>query len=333
MDIYLALTLLGVTFIISMLGTRVVLSILKKRLVLDIPNERSNHTIPTPCGAGIAVIFSLVIGWTVFGILKQELALPYMPFFLLAMGLTLFSFLDDIKPLPIALRFLIQIIAVVTSLYLFMGEGAVFQGLLPLWVDKILTAFIWLWFINLYNFMDGIDGITAIETICIAFGVLVIATLMDSYSLGYSYVSIAIIAAALGFLVWNWHPAKIFLGDSGSISLGYLLGWLLIFLAMAGYWQAALIIPGYYLFDSTCTLLHRIIKKEKFWQAHSQHFYQKAVRRGLSPRIVNYVLLGTNSVLFVLALLSLHYFWWPLVAALATIISMVFMLMRLKPSH
>lgn len=314
-----------------MLGTRLLLGFLKKRQILDIPNQRSNHSLPTPRGAGLAVIASLLMGSTVWSSLDNN-ALDYLPFIAIAGALAVFSFLDDMKHLPAALRFLVQGIAVAASLYLWKEDGLVFQGLLPANLDTIATAILWLWFINLYNFMDGIDGITGAETISIGLGVAAIAAISITYPAGYGYIGLMLVAAALGFLVWNWHPAKIFLGDSGSVSLGYLLGFLLLALAKTGDWQAALLLPGYYLFDSGVTLARRLLRGEKFWQAHSKHFYQQAVRRGLSPCIVVYVIASANVMLTALALATVQGLLsiWALALGLAVILSMTAVLLRLQ---
>ncbi|HCP00684.1 MAG TPA: glycosyl transferase, partial [Rhodospirillaceae bacterium] len=116
--------------------------------------------------------------------------------------------------------------------------------------------------------------------------------------------ALAVAAAASGFLVWNWPPAKIFLGDSGSVPLGYLLGWLLLSLAADGAWQAAIILPLYYLADSTITLFRRIIRGEKFWLAHRDHFYQAAIKRGMSHARVSSIIAVLNLALVALALVS-----------------------------
>lgn len=296
----LLLALCLVTFLASVIGTRILLWALTKRHIMDIPNQRSNHTIPTPRGAGLAVITALLLGLAVW-YAYDVTAIAYVPYFLIAGALAVFSFLDDVTPLPISLRFAMQLAAVTASLWFFPGEGKMFQGIFPSYVDTILTALLWVWFINLYNFMDGIDGITGIETASIGIGIAVMSIIAPHYSYSHGIIGIMLLATAGGFLVWNWHPAKIFLGDSGSISLGYLLGWLLIDMAKAGHWLPALLIPGYYLFDSTFTLLRRILRGEKFWQAHSEHFYQKAVRAGISPRKVVYLLAITNGILLALA--------------------------------
>jgi UDP-N-acetylmuramyl pentapeptide phosphotransferase/UDP-N-acetylglucosamine-1-phosphate transferase len=143
--------------------------------------------------------------------------------------------------------------------------------------------------------MDGIDGITAVETISLALGFALLGQFIPQSAL--------LIAVSLGFLLWNWHPAKIFLGDSGSIPLGFLLGWLLLLLAGRGHWAAALILPAYYLADSTLTLLRRAVRGEKIWLAHRQHAYQRAVQAGARHDQVTLTILAANLLLIGAA-------WW-----------------------
>ncbi len=121
---------------------------------------------------------------------------------------------------------------------------------------------------------------------------------------------LALLAGALGFLWWNWHPARIFLGDVGSVPLGFLIGWLLLVLAKNGHWQAALILPLYYLADATITLIRRALRGEKVWQAHREHFYQQAVRRGLSHADVVRHVLALNLVLVLLAVAATWGWGW-----------------------
>ncbi|MDH3702467.1 MAG: glycosyl transferase, partial [Alphaproteobacteria bacterium] len=133
--------------------------------------------------------------------------------------------------------------------------------------------------------------------------------------------------AALGFLRFNWHPARIFLGDVGSVPLGYLLGWLLLQAAAAGYWAPALILPLYYLADATITLLRRAARREKVWQAHREHFYQRAVQNGRSHARVSLAVLAANVVLAALALVAVAQ---PVIAlaAAATTVALLLAWMR-----
>jgi len=167
----------------------------------------------------------------------------------------------------------------------------------------------WLWFINLYNFMDGIDGITGIETLVITLGIIVLAQITDGAPDTLQGPALVIAATAVGFLIWNWAPAKIFMGDVGSVPLGFVLGWLLLDLAGEGYVLAALILPGYYLTDATVTLFSRLLRGEKIWQAHRQHAYQQAVQNGLSHGSVSIRVALAGMALIALAAASTAQPW------------------------
>ena len=200
-------------------------------------------------------------------------------------------------------------------------SGPVFQGWLPVPLDKAAAILLWMWFINLFNFMDGIDGISGIEAGFIAGGIALVAWIAPA-SAQNPALGIAIVAAAIGFLAWNWHPAKIFLGDVGSVPLGFLLGWLLLSLAAAGLWAPALILPLYYLADATITLVRRGIRGERVWQAHREHFYQKAVQGGRSHAAVSTAIGVANLALAGLAVLALT--WpWPGLAAAAAVVALL----------
>jgi UDP-N-acetylmuramyl pentapeptide phosphotransferase/UDP-N-acetylglucosamine-1-phosphate transferase len=252
---------------------------LRRRAVLDRPNARSSHTAPTPRGGGIAVMAALLPAWSLLALVAAPPAT--LAAVLGAAGLALVSFADDLRPRPALLRLLAQIAAVALGLGFLPGAGGVFQGLLPPAVDIALSALLWIWFINLYNFMDGIDGIAGAETAAIGFGLALLGLFhRNASAAGQVALGTSAAMAALGFLRWNWHPARIFLGDVGSVPLGYLLGWLLLATAAAGFWKAALLIPACYLFDATLTLLRRALRGERVWEAHREHLYQRLVQRG-----------------------------------------------------
>ena len=161
-----------------------------------------------------------------------------------------------------------------------------FQGWLPPALDMAAAALLWVWFVNLYNFMDGIDGLAGSETAAIGIGLALFAVVGTGGDPALAAPAAAIAAAAIGFLVWNWAPARIFLGDVGSVPLGYLLGFLLLATAARGYWKFALILPLYFLADATITLLRRLARGERVWLPHREHFYQQAVQRGLGHAAV-----------------------------------------------
>jgi UDP-N-acetylmuramyl pentapeptide phosphotransferase/UDP-N-acetylglucosamine-1-phosphate transferase len=180
----------------------------------------------------------------------------------------------------------------------------------------------WLWFINLFNFMDGIDGLAGSEAIAVALGYLLIVT-WAGHDHPLWRPALIVAASVAGYLAWNWHPAKVFMGDAGSIPLGFLLGWLLLDLALAGQWAAALILPAYFAADATYTLLKRALRGEKPWQAHREHFYQRAVLGGATPPGVVWRVSAVNAALIALALASLAHPVPALAAAAALVAALL----------
>jgi UDP-N-acetylmuramyl pentapeptide phosphotransferase/UDP-N-acetylglucosamine-1-phosphate transferase len=252
-----------------------------------------------------------------------------------AVMLAAISWADDLRSRPASLRFGVQVAAVSLGLWALDPGVLVFQGLLPPAADRLAAAVLWLWFINLFNFMDGIDGITAVETVTIGGGLALVAALAGQAP-DAIFQGAALAAAALGFLYWNWAPSRLFLGDVGSVPLGYLLGWLLIGAAAGGQWAAALILPLYYLADATWTLARRAWRREKLWRAHREHFYQRAVQRGFSHAAVALRILACDAVLVALALVAASaggpaLRWGALLLALLAVVILLFMLARQVP--
>ncbi|WP_420345810.1 MraY family glycosyltransferase [Pelagibius sp.] len=321
----------AVVALASWAATGVVLRLLLSWQIFDRPNDRSSHRVATPRGGGLAVIPVVALAW----IAGAFVFAPVAPGFWVVTGglaaVAAVSWLDDLRSLPASLRFAVQIVAVAAALW---GSGEtllVFQGLLPPLADHLLVALLWVWFINLFNFMDGIDGISAVESASVAGGLALCAALAG-LGAGYIFWAASLAAAALGFIRWNWSPARIFLGDVGSVSLGYLLGWLLILLAAQGFWAAALILPLYYLADASWTLGRRALKGEPVWKAHRQHFYQRAVQRGHSHAAVSTRILICNGVLVAAALLAVGGLTWPaLVLACLAVAVLLFMLAHQAP--
>jgi len=257
-------------FALTLIGVGIVRRLLRARAILDQPNDRSSHLEPTPRGGGIAVVAALMLVGG--GIAYQSGSGALVGVLGLAALLAAISWIDDLYTLSPAPRLLAQIIAVGLGLNALADGGLVFQGLLPGWLDTLIAGLAWVWFINLYNFMDGFDGISAIETATIGAGLMLVASVPSGL------MGAATLGAALGFLVWNRPPARIFLGDVGSVPLGFILGWLLLDLAVSGQWAVAVLLPLYYLADATITLIKRLFRGEAVWRAHRSHFYQQAVR-------------------------------------------------------
>lgn len=244
-----------------------------KRLALDLPGARSNHTEPTPTGAGIALMIPVVAFLLITGMKSGVLWA--------VMLLTAISFFDDIKSLPPRWRLAVQLLAIVLA-YPALHGGTIFGSLLPWWAEVPIVVAFWLWFTNLFNFMDGIDGITGMETISIGMGLIIVSIAVGGLPYGTAIDGAILAAAAGAFLIFNWRPAKVFLGDAGSIPLGFLFGLLLLKTATAGYIAAAMILPAYYVLDATSTLISRWKRGENLLTAHSEHAYQQAVRAGLA---------------------------------------------------
>ena len=286
-------------------ATALALKFLDRRSILDRPNERSSHRRPTPRGGGIAIVPIIVAAWSAIGIATHA---PLLHWVVLALGagLALVSWIDDVRDLHPGPRFLSHIAAVTVVLILLPGDLLVFQGWLPPMLDRMAAGLAWVWFINLYNFMDGIDGITGVETMSIGGGLAVIAALgggMTAAGVPITALGLSLAATSAGFLIWNWHPARIFMGDVGSVPTGFLSGWLLIATAASGAWAVAMILPAYYLADATITLARRARRLEPIWRAHREHFYQQAVSGGhghnhvaIAVGILNLALIGAAAL-------------------------------------
>ena len=289
----------GAGFAFSCLGTRALVTLLRRRAVFDWPNVRSSHSEPVPRGGGIAIVGAIVLLWLALcgaGVLPPASLVP--PLGMVALAAV--SWVDDLRGLSPALRLFVQFGAVAIGIAA-LPPGLLFQGWLPPGLDVMATAVLWVWFINLFNFMDGIDGIAGSEAVAIGAGLVLLASVGDARDPQIAAPATAVAAAALGFLVWNWAPARIFMGDVGSVPLGYALGYLLYETALRGRWQAALILPLYFLADATITLLRRLLRGERVWRAHREHFYQRAVQRGLRHDAVVIRVLAADAVLIACA--------------------------------
>ena len=263
--------------LLSCLTTRLLIPILAHREILDCPNERSSHQVPTPRGGGIAVIGSTLLAWAVFA-RTESMPSGVFGIVLGAVLLAAVSWFDDLRGLSPVVRLLAQAAAVAIGILVLPGPRDLFY--------LAAIGLVWIWLINLFNFMDGIDGLAGAEAAAIGAGLLLFAGVGAGADPALRTLAAAVTGAAIGFLVWNWSPARIFLGDIGSVPLGYVLGFLLLDLAARGRWTIAVILPLYFLADATITLARRLLRGERVWQAHREHFYQHAARRGLGHAAV-----------------------------------------------
>lgn len=274
---------------------------MRARMNLEPPSARSMHAVAKPTGAGVVFIPVAAGAWAV--IHWGDLGLVHLTLIAASLFLAAVSWVDDQRDgLPPMVRIACHA-AAVAALLLQLDEGTRVAPWLPLPLERVALGIAWLWLINLFNFMDGIDGMAGSEAIAIALGYWLVAV---SIAAGGALPDLSLIltAAAAGYLVWNWYPARVMMGDAGSIPLGFLLGWLLLDLATRGLWAAALILPLYFAADATFTLIARVVRGEKPWQPHREHFYQRAVLAGRTPSHVVARVSIANVCLVLLALLS-----------------------------
>ena len=282
----------------------IVMRPLLARYAMARPNERSSHTIPTPQGGGIAVIAATIAVSVV--VLLFSTSASALQLTLLFAGVLLIAavgVLADKHPVDVAQRLVLQTFAVATVLFALPPDFRLLP-ILPWWCERMALIIGGLWFVNLVNFMDGLDWMTVAEVVPItaalgAIGSLGVLPWQDIV------FSLALCGAMIGFALFNRPVATLFLGDVGSLPIGLLVGWLLLLLAGSGARTAAVLLPLYYLADSTITLLRRAIKGEPVWQAHRSHFYQRATDRGF--RVIEIVVrvFAVNVILVALALTTI----------------------------
>jgi UDP-N-acetylmuramyl pentapeptide phosphotransferase/UDP-N-acetylglucosamine-1-phosphate transferase len=210
--------------------------------------------------------------------------------------------IDDIKSIPVLPRLTLQAIAVGLVVFTAPDELRIAPPC-PLWIERGLLLLAGLWFVNLVNFMDGLDWMTVAEVVPVASAIVLLGW-TGELDFSTTILAAALGGAMLGFAPFNRPVARIFLGDVGSLPIGLLLGWCLLQLAYHQQYAAALLLPLYYLADATVTLLRRLARREPFWAAHRTHFYQRATDNGFTVwRVVSTVFL-LNIVLAALAILS-----------------------------
>jgi UDP-N-acetylmuramyl pentapeptide phosphotransferase/UDP-N-acetylglucosamine-1-phosphate transferase len=216
--------------------------------------------------------------------------------------MTCLGAIDDIRPLPAGLRLILQAVVIAAVIYTLPDQLRVVPPL-PWWLERLLLLVGGLWFVNLVNFMDGIDWMTVAEVVPVtaALTVLGIAGALPSYG---TVLALALGGAMIGFAYFNRPTAKVFLGDVGSLPIGLIIGWLLLLVAGRGHLIAAVVMPLYYLADATITLSRRLVRREPFWEGHRSHFYQRATDKGFTTMAVVARVFAVNIGLGILAVIS-----------------------------
>jgi len=279
-------------------GLIVLLFPLLRRYALARPNARSSHVMPTPQGGGIAVIAATMLVAAALAAM-MDFAVP-LTLFGAMLVLALVGFADDVRPIPVLPRLALQAAAVAAVLLAAPAELRIFPAW-PIAMERGLLLIAGLWFVNLVNFMDGLDLMTVAETVPIT-GTLVLLGWLGELPTASTVIAAALCGAMLGYAPFNKPVARVFLGDVGSLPIGLLLGLLLLQLAWQQHLAAALLLPLYYLTDATITLLRRMARREPFWAAHRTHFYQRATDHGYTVPAVVAEVFVLNLVLSGLAL-------------------------------
>ena len=289
--------LLLVVFLTSWVLTRFLRRYALEKSLMDIPNERSSHSVPTPRGGGVAIVVAFLAVLPVlelFGLLSQQFAIGLTGAGLLVAVL---GFADDHGHIAARWRLAGHFTAAAWALFWIDGLAPLeLMGTsINLGLAGTLLASVYLvWMLNLYNFMDGTDGLASAEAVCTCVGACVVYGVSGNISL--IWVPLALTAAVGGFLCWNFPPARIFMGDAGSGFLGLALG----VISLQAAWSSPellwswVILLGVFIVDATWTLVRRLLNGEKVYEAHRNHAYQYAARRHGSHKTVVVAVVGIN---------------------------------------
>lgn len=272
------------------------------KVIQDIPNERSLHSKPVPRIGGVALMAGILSAWALMIMsLVWWVVLPLLLLFFV-------SLLDDKRGLPVSQRLLAHSAA---AAVLVIGSGTIAQGIML----AIIMLLCVIWMTNLYNFMDGSDGLAGGMTF-FGFTMYGLATLMHGDDT-QAMLNFSIAAAAMGFLYYNFHPAKVFMGDAGSIPLGFLAAAMGLWGWQQAHWPGwfPLLVFSPFIMDATVTLLKRTLRREKIQQAHREHYYQRLVRLGWGHRntaLLGYALMFAAGASALWGLRQSAEFPWPL---------------------
>lgn len=302
--------LFSVCFITAWLITGMVRRYALNNSILDLPNARSSHSSPTPRGGGLAIAGIVLTGAAILaarGLIPVDLGIALVGGGSVVAGV---GWIDDYRHVPAGIRALFHFLAACWSVFWLGGlpDLTVGVAVVPLGAGGAVLAIVGIvWLINLYNFMDGIDGIAGGEAVSV--GLLSGGLLLMSGAVGLAMVSLLIAAASAGFLMWNWAPAKIFMGDVGSGLLGFLFGVLAISSENTGSLSLMvwILLLAVFVVDATLTLVRRVAHGEQWYAAHNSHAYQRLVLSGLSHPRVSGSVIGINLALGGLAVIAVKY--------------------------
>lgn len=266
--------------------------------IVDEPNHRSSHVIATPRGGGLSIVFVVTVwlasGWLWLDLISASLAVAVLGG---SIPLAVVGFVDDRAGLPASVRFAVHIAAVALALLL-TGGIAVADGSDAAWGWQVLAGIACLWFLNLFNFMDGIDGIAAMEAVFVSAAAALLLEWLGAPS-GLTWTWLALAGACCGFLWHNWSPARIFMGDTGSGFLGFVIAVLLVASTRVpsfSPWTAVILVSAFGA-DATVTLLRRVAHGHGWSVPHRSHVYQRLARSWSSHARVTLAYLALNVLL------------------------------------
>ena len=303
-DLIAYLLVYAATVVTAWWVTGLVRRFAEARAILDYPSERSSHSAPTPRGGGLAIAATALCATLVLAYLQflaADIATALAGGTLLVAGI---GWLDDRYNIPAGVRAVVYVLAAAWAVLWISGAPATEVG----WTLVAVAVLAMTWLINLYNFMDGTDALAASQAVCTAS--MAAALLFLEGQSGLAILCLVISAAGAGFLSWNWPPARIFMGDVGSCTLGFLFGTLAAVSWFHGITDLApwLILLSLFICDASLTLLKRMLGGETWYQAHRSHAYQLTIRLGFSHRDLSLALISAN----ILFLFPMAYLAWRL---------------------
>ncbi len=277
--------------VLSYLVTGVILKVVKRNKILDHPGSRSLHENPLPRGGGVTVailVLSCLLVMQFTGVIS---ALEFWAFFLGGVMTFIIGLLDDVRTVSVKIKGMGYLMAALCGVGII--ESIQLGNILDEYISIVIWGMVITWAINLYNFMDGSDGLAGMQAVLAGSVMICVAYVLNLDLI--LYLSLVITASSCGFLIYNFPPAKLFMGDSGSCFLGFIFG-------MTGYYSTRmgllplafwLVLFSVFICDSALTLMMRIVSGEKWYQAHRQHAYQKLILAGHSHRwvLIHFILL------------------------------------------
>ena len=294
----LSIVIFSLVFLLSASMTYKLIHLFRATDLVDVPNERSSHIVLTPKGGGLSIVILTLITLVVLSLNHHENINFSISMMVGLIVIATTGFFDDIYNISILRRVVLYGLAIFASIIILEPEQKIMIGNISVEFGSIayvVYAIYIFWVLNLFNFMDGTDGYVAVQTLTTSiFSCLMLIGMVNVHE---SILLLVIFSSTLGFLVWNWAPAKIFMGDVGSCSLGFIFALFSIFTESHGYLSISiwLILLSPFIGDATLTLFKRVISGETWYQAHNGHAYQKLYQLGMSHKKIALGLLAMNT--------------------------------------